>query len=115
MPYVGSFPQSGCRFTDPTQLLMIEFEFGSTGAEEISEFHKLLLVNGTKPFRLEPCPVDITSHARLPQPVPVLPVAFPEPFEAEPPEVTVAFVELPQPTRATIRKRKLQQVKIFFA
>jgi hypothetical protein len=48
----------------------MELEFGSTGAEEMSVFHKLLLVKGTKPFRLAPCPTDMTLHARLLLPVP---------------------------------------------
>src|SRR5215831_2212344 len=76
MPYVGSLPQSGCTLTDPTQFVIIEFEFGSTGAEEISVFQRLLLVNGTKPLRLAPCPVDIPLQARLlpPVPFPLLPV-----------------------------------------
>src|SRR6516225_5995320 len=70
MPYVGSLPQSGCTFTDPTQFVMIEFEFGSTAADEMSVFQRLLLVKGINPLRLAPCPVDIPLQARLPPPVP---------------------------------------------
>src|SRR5215831_15259151 len=101
MPYVGSLPQSGCTFTDPTQFVIIEFEFGSTGAEEISVFQRLLLVNGTKPLRLAPCPVDIPLQARLLPPVPgpfppvaPPPVLFPLPVCCETPEQEVRAVTM---------------------
>src|SRR5579862_4987203 len=93
MPYVGSVPQSGCTFTEPTQLLMIEFEFGSTAAEEISVFHRLLLANGTKPLRLAVCPDDITLQARLLLPVPPL-------FPPEPPDPLLLFVVFETPEQA---------------
>ena len=51
---MGSLPQSGCTFTEPTQLVMMVLELGSTGEEEISVFHRLLLVKGTNPLRLAP-------------------------------------------------------------
>src|ERR1700760_4699362 len=70
MPYVGSVPQSGWTFTDPTQLFIIVLEFGSTGAAEISVFQRLVVENGRKPFRLAPCPTDIPLHASLLLPVP---------------------------------------------
>jgi hypothetical protein len=35
---------------------MMEEEFASTGAVEMSVFHALLLGNGTKPLRLPPIP-----------------------------------------------------------
>lgn len=60
----------------------MELEFESTGAAEISLFHKLLLVNGTKPFRLAVCPVDITLQARLLPPVPPVEPLFPPVFPA---------------------------------
>src|SRR5579871_317327 len=86
MPYVGSVPQSGCRFTEPTQFEMIELELGSTGAAEMSVFQRLLLENGTNPFRLAVWPVAITSHARLLPPAPPLPPLPPEPPFPPPPE-----------------------------
>ena len=70
MPYVGSLPQSGWTFTDPTQFVMMVLELGSTGADEISVFQRLLLVKGTNPFRLAVCPTDIPLQARLLPPVP---------------------------------------------
>ena len=36
--------------------LMMAVEFGSTGAAEMSAFHRLSAGNGTKPFRLALCP-----------------------------------------------------------
>src|SRR5215471_3154350 len=87
MPYVESLPQSGCTFTDPTQFVMMEFEFGSTGAEEISVFQRLLLVKGTKPLRLAACPVDIPLQARLLPPVPFPLPPFPPPPLRMPPVV----------------------------
>src|SRR5215470_20026465 len=86
MPYVGSLPQSGCTFTEPTQVVIIEFEFGSTGAEEISVFQRLLLVNGTNPLRLAVGPVDIPLQARLPPPVPGPLPPFPPPPLLVPPD-----------------------------
>ena len=41
---------------------MMLAEFGSTEAEEMSVFHKLLEGKGTNPPRLAPCPVDICEH-----------------------------------------------------
>jgi hypothetical protein len=61
---------------------MMELEFESTGAAEISLFHKLLLVNGTKAFRLAVCPVDMTLQARLLPPVPPVEPPFPPVFPA---------------------------------
>src|ERR1700745_1302737 len=108
MPYVGSLPQSGCTFTDPTQFVMIELEFGSTGAEEISVFKRLLLVKGTKPLRLAPCPVDIPLQARLPPPVPfplppvpTPPLLVPPPVCFETPEQAVRAI-----TMAIMEKRE---------
>ena len=76
---------------------MMEFEFGSTGAAEMSVFQRLLPVKGRKPFRLAPAPVDITSQVRCPLPVPPpLPPEPPEPDPLEPPDVAGAFDE-PQP------------------
>ena len=39
-------PKSGCRPIVGPMKLMMAVEFGSTGAAEISVFHKLLLVKG---------------------------------------------------------------------
>src|SRR5947207_8919028 len=58
---------------------MRELEFGSRGAEEISVFHRLPFVKGTKPLRLAPCPSAMPLQARLLPPVP------PEPLPPEPP------------------------------
>ena len=96
MPYVGSVPQSGCTFTEPTQLVMIVLELGSTGAEEMSVFHKLLLAKGTNPLRLAVWPVDITLQARLLPPVPPL---FP-PELPVPPFPPVLFDEVETPEQA---------------
>ncbi|MBZ5546783.1 MAG: hypothetical protein LAO22_02305 [Acidobacteriia bacterium] len=49
---------------------MMVAEFGSTGADEMSVFHKLLLVNGTNPPKLALWPVDMTLQARFPPPEP---------------------------------------------
>src|SRR5205809_5771257 len=47
-------PKSGCKVTvEPMKLMMLS-EFGSTGAAEMSVFHRFELGNGTKPFRLAP-------------------------------------------------------------
>src|SRR5260370_28606870 len=60
---------------------MMVLEFGSTGAEEMSVFQRLLLEKGTNPCRLAVWPVDITLHARLlppvPPPEPPVPPLFP--------------------------------------
>ena len=78
---------------------MISFEFGSTGADEISVFHRLLLVKGRKPFKLAPWPVDIPLQARLPPPVPPgLPVV-PEVEPTDPPELMIVLDDPPQPDK----------------
>src|SRR5215831_16595106 len=43
--------------------LMMFVELGSTGAEEISLFHKSSAGNGTNPLRLVSCPTVIPPHA----------------------------------------------------
>src|SRR3954470_23220080 len=68
---------------------MIVLELGSTGAEEMSVFQRLLPAKGTKPPRLAPCPVDITLQARLPLPVPPPPLP-PEPPPLLPPPILEA-------------------------
>src|SRR5215813_1983451 len=94
MPYVGSFPQSGCMFIEPTQFAMIVLEFASTGAAEMSVFQRLLLVNGTNPLRLAPWPVAITLQERFPPPVPPLfPPPPPEPPLPPEPPVPPEFPE----------------------
>ena len=42
---------------------MIDDEFGSTAAPEMSVFHALLLGNGTKPLRLPPIPTLMPLQA----------------------------------------------------
>src|SRR5512133_3191112 len=49
-------PKSGCRVTVAPMKLMMFAELASTCAVEMSVFHKLVDWNGTKPFRLAPCP-----------------------------------------------------------
>jgi hypothetical protein len=49
-------PKSGCKPMPEPMKLMVAAEFGSTGAEEMSLFHRLSAGNGTNPFRLELCP-----------------------------------------------------------
>jgi hypothetical protein len=64
---------------------MMVLELGSTGADEMSVFQRLLLEKGTKPFRLAVWPTDMTLHARLLPPVPPLeppvPPLFPPGFD----------------------------------
>src|SRR5438094_5751674 len=58
-------PKSGCRVTvEPIKLMMLS-ELGSTGAVEMSVFHRLELGNGTKPFRLAPWPTLIPLQVPL--------------------------------------------------
>ena len=79
---------------------MIEFELGSTGAEEMSVFRRLLLEKGRNPFRLAVWPVEITLHARLLLPVP--PLFPPEPPELPDPLLLLDdFETLEQAVRAT--------------
>jgi hypothetical protein len=52
---------------------MMVLEFGSTGAEEMSVFHGLMLVNGRNPLRAAPWPVPMTLQARLGLEPPVVP------------------------------------------
>src|SRR5579872_1848364 len=73
---------------------MIELELGSSGAEEMSVFQRLLLEKGTNPFRLGVCPADITLHARLLPPVP--PPLPPEPPEPPDPPLFVVGFETPE-------------------
>ena len=90
---MGSVPKSGCTFTDPTKLLMMVAELGSTGTFEISIFHALLLLNGTNPPRLAPWPVVMTLQARLgfePPVPPVPPVPELPPEDCETPEQAVS-------------------------
>src|SRR5579871_1243088 len=49
-------PKSGCRPIPAPMKLMIALEFESTGAEEISLFHRLSAGNGTYPLRPALCP-----------------------------------------------------------
>src|ERR1700739_4289689 len=55
------------------------------GAEEMSVFHKLPLLKGTKPARPAVCPAFITLQARLPPPVPPPDPPLPPPEPPEPP------------------------------
>src|ERR1700722_2376457 len=55
-------PKSGCRPTPGPMKLISAAEFGSTGADEISVFHKLLAGNGTNPPRLPSWPGCMTLH-----------------------------------------------------
>ena len=93
---MASVPKSGCTFTDPMKLLMMVAEFGSTGAVEMSVFQALLLLNGTNPPRLAPCPVVMTLQARLGFEPSVLPV---------PPPPGDAFVPPPQAASNPARSR----------
>lgn len=81
---------------------MIELELGSTGAEEISVFHKLLLEKGTNPFRLAIWPVDITLQSRLVLPVP--PLFPPEPPEPPDPLLLLDGFETPEQAVKTANK-----------
>src|SRR5271165_4051245 len=70
---------------------MIVAELGSTGAEEMSVFHGLLLEKGRNPLRLAPSPALATLQARLglepPVPdVPPVPVLFCDVLGAAPPQ-----------------------------
>lgn len=56
-------PKSGCSGTLAPIKLMMAAEFGSTGADEISSFHKLSARKGTNPLRLASCPALIALHA----------------------------------------------------
>ena len=94
---------------------MIAFEFGSTGAEEISVFHKLLLVKGRKPFRLAPCPVDITLQVRLPPPVPPWFPELPELAPTDPLEFMIVFDEPAQPARIASSRRTTLENRTLFA
>src|SRR5690349_2046277 len=81
---------------------MIAAELGSTGAEEISVFHELLLVKGTNPPRLALCPAFMTLQARLPPPVP-LPIPVPPPPR---PEFLLLLLEtLEQATKLSVIKK----------
>src|SRR5215469_2926854 len=51
--------------TDEPMKLMICAELGSTGAFEMSLFHRLSDGNGTKPPRLAPWPVDICEQLEV--------------------------------------------------
>src|SRR5579871_430092 len=104
MPYVGSVPQSGCRFTDPTQLLMIAAELGSTGAPEISVFQRLLPVKGTKPFNEAVCPTDMPLQERFPPPVP-------GPFPPGPPVFAAEWETPEQALRPSASKEIADQRK----
>src|SRR5215470_2686648 len=55
-------PKSGCNVTVAPMKLIMLAEFGSTGAVEMSVFHKLEPGNGTNPFRLAPCPTLMPVH-----------------------------------------------------
>src|SRR5271169_122444 len=92
---------------------MIVLEFGSTGAEEMSVFHRLPLENGTNPPRLAVWPTVITLQARLPPPVPPAP-----PFPPEPPPVLPVVCDTPEQaiieranTQRAGRKRKSFQAE----
>src|ERR1700734_3992499 len=51
-PLYSPEPKSGCRPTPGPMKLISAAEFGSTAADEISVFHRLLAGNGTNPPRL---------------------------------------------------------------
>lgn len=55
-------PKSGCKPMEGPMKLMIAVELGSTGAEEMSWFHRLSDGNGTNPFRLALCPRPIPEQ-----------------------------------------------------
>src|SRR5271157_864177 len=90
---------------------MILSEFGSTGAEEMLVFQRLLLVNGTKPLKLAVWPRAITLQARFPPPVPP---PFPPPFPPPPPPPEVletpaqAIRKKATPTSTEKRKTRFQ-------
>src|SRR5579871_430753 len=80
---------------------MMEFEFGSTGADEISVFHSLLPLKGTKPFNAAPCPALIALQESF-----WLPVPGPEPAE---PFAGPALLPPPQAVKAVMAsKSKLE-------
>jgi hypothetical protein len=59
---------------------MIEAEFGSTLAAEMSWCQKFAALNGTKPFKLAPCPVPIAEQAKgVPEPWPLPTCTFTAP------------------------------------
>jgi len=81
----------------PMKLIMAS-EFASTGAPEISVFHKLSVGNGRKPFKLAPWPALIAQEVfGVPEP-PLLPPPEVPPFPV-PPFPCVA-VPPPQPEKA---------------
>src|SRR5262245_43640833 len=55
-------PKSGWRVTVGPMKLMMFAEFGSTGAVEMSVFHRLEAGNGTKPLRFAPWPRLMPLH-----------------------------------------------------
>ena len=62
-PAYSPEPKSGCSPTPVPMKPISDAEFGSTGADEMSVFHRLSEGNDTKPLRLPPCPAVITLHA----------------------------------------------------
>jgi hypothetical protein len=105
-------------------LLISVEEFGSTGAAEISVFHKLLAENGTNPPRLAFCPSVNCWHELLEFPVPPEPPdpdpPDPDPPEPDPPELfpplpPPRFTDVPlvQPTRKTVHASRHAQIDDF--
>src|ERR1700730_15704827 len=61
-PLYKPAPKSGCTGIPAPMKLMIAAEFGSTGTTETFWFQALSAGNGTKPFRLAPCPRLMPPH-----------------------------------------------------
>src|SRR5450432_4133335 len=59
-PWYWPAPKSGCTPTLGPIKLMIAVELGSTSALEMSWFQRLSLGKGRNPFKLAPCPVEMT-------------------------------------------------------
>jgi len=88
---------------------MIEVELGSTGAAEMSVFHRLLLAKGTNPPRLAFWPSAICWQAVVVPPVPPDPPEAPEPPDPEPlpePEVELPAAPPLQASRIDMKKNK---------
>ena len=90
---------------------MMEEELASTGALEMSLFHKLSLANGMNPFKLAPCPTLMALQALLlpwppPEPLPEPLPPEPDPLPPlEPPEEGPELAAVPPPHPASAKLR----------
>src|SRR5579862_858814 len=84
---------------------MMEFEFGSTAADEMSVFHSLLPLKGTKPFNATPCPALIALQESFWLPVPV---PGPEPVG---PFAGPALLPPPQAVKAVMARKSMLECR----